>query len=171
MIVLETQRMRFRAHRPADLDAYCAIEADAEVRRFVGAAPRERAAAERKFRGVHLPAARKRVALRATEHKPDGRYIGYCGLYPNVVSTGPVAGEAVLAFYLARAYWGRGLATEAGRAFIDYGFGSLGLARILASVEAGNLRSFRVLEKLGFRAVGTETIGTRTFHNFEIGAG
>jgi ribosomal-protein-alanine N-acetyltransferase len=30
-----------------------------------------------------------------------------------------------LAFYLARAYWGRGLATEAGRAFVNFGFNEL----------------------------------------------
>jgi hypothetical protein len=43
--------------------------------------------------------------------------------------------EGVLGFYLARPYWGRGIATEAGRAFIDFGFEELGMTQIIASVE------------------------------------
>lgn len=167
MIILESERLLFREHEPGDLDAFCDMEADPEVRRYVGGAPRSRPGAERKFRSTHLRRAKARLALRATIFKPDGRYIGYCGLFPNVGSRGPVAGEAALAFYLAREYWGRGLATEAGRAFIEFGFGQLHLARIVATVEVGNAASRRVLEKLGFALTGTET-GMRSFHHFEL---
>jgi RimJ/RimL family protein N-acetyltransferase len=78
-----------------------------------------------------------------------------------------VAGEAALAFYLAREYWGRGLATEAGRAFIQFGFDRLRLNRIVATVQVGNAASLRVLEKLGFTLIGTER-GPRSFHKFEL---
>ena len=40
MIVLETERLLFRDHEPGDLELYCAMEADPEVRRYVGGAPR-----------------------------------------------------------------------------------------------------------------------------------
>jgi [ribosomal protein S5]-alanine N-acetyltransferase len=167
MIVLESQRLLFREHEPGDLDAYCAMEADPEVRRFVGGAPRTREEAKRKFRSTHLRHAKARLALWATIFKPDRQYIGYCGLYPNFGPQGPVAREATLAFYLSREYWGRGLATEAGRAFIEFGFGQLNLARIVATVEVGNAASLRVLEKLGFVLTGTEN-GARSFHKFEL---
>src|SRR5215469_2224853 len=36
MVVLESERLLFREHEPGDLDAYCAMEADPEVRRYVG---------------------------------------------------------------------------------------------------------------------------------------
>ena len=116
MIVLESERLLFREHEARDLDAYCAMEADPEVRRYVGGAPRSREEAERKFRSAHLKRAKARLALRATIFKADVRYIGYCGLFPNFGPRGAVAREATLAFYLAREYWGRGLATEGGLA-------------------------------------------------------
>lgn len=167
MIVLETERLLFREHEPGDLDAFCAMEADPEVRRYVGGAPRTREEAERKFRNAHLKHANARLALWATIFKPDRYYIGYCGLYPNFGTHGPIPHEATLAFYLAREYWGRGLATEAGRAFVDLGLGRLKLARIVATVEVGNAASLRVLDKLGFALTGTEN-GARSFHKFEL---
>ncbi len=54
-----------------------------------------------------------------------------------------------VAWRLARAHWGRGYATEAARAALDYGFGELGLAEIVAVTTPANLRSRRVMEKLG----------------------
>ena len=81
-----------------------------------------------------------------TVFKPDGRYIGYCGLYPNFGADGPIEGEAALGFTLAREYWGRGLATEAGRAFVAWGFNDWHVTRIVATVQAGNAGSVRVLE-------------------------
>ena len=162
MIRLETERLLFRDHLRSDVDAFCALEADPDVRRYVGGLPRPRADAERKFLR-HLKNARRRLALRATIFKADARYIGYCGLYAGDGRPG----EATLAFTLAKEYWGRGLATEAGEAFINLGFQRLRLKRLLAVAEVGNAASLRVLEKLGFSLVRTEA-GPRSFHHFEL---
>jgi len=78
-----------------------------------------------------------------------------------------VAREAVLGFYIAREFWGRGLATEAGRAFVDFGFDELKLTRIVTSVQVENAASIRVLEKLGFVVTGHET-GPRSFYQLEL---
>jgi RimJ/RimL family protein N-acetyltransferase len=51
VVVLESERLLFRPHEAADLEAFCAMEADAEVRRYVGGAPRTREAAEERFWG------------------------------------------------------------------------------------------------------------------------
>jgi RimJ/RimL family protein N-acetyltransferase len=83
MFLLETERLLFREHRRSDLEDYCALEADAEVRRYVGGAPRPREIAARRFRERFLKNAARKLALRATIFKADGRYIGYSGLYPN----------------------------------------------------------------------------------------
>lgn len=168
MIVLETERLLFRDHEPEDLERFCAMEADPEVRRFVGGRPRTRPAAERKFRDVYLPPVRDRMGLWATVLKPKALYIGYCGIYPHFGAAGAIPGEGVLAFYLARAYWGRGLATEAGRAFIDFGFEKLELSRIVATVQIGNEASLRVLEKLGFEWLLHDQSERRSFHEFEL---
>lgn len=63
--------------------------------------------------------------------------------------------EAEIGYAFARAHWGRGLATEAARALLAFGFGELGLHRISATCHAANLASARVLEKIGMRREGT----------------
>lgn len=166
-MILESDRLTFREHEPTDLEAYCAMESDPEVRRYVGGAPRTREESERKFRSTHLKRDSSRLALKATIFKPEGRYIGYCGLYPAFEPGRPLADEATLGFYLSRDYWGRGLATEAGHTFIEFGFTQLHLRRIVATVEIGNAASIHVLEKLGFAMIGTER-GLRSFYHFEL---
>ncbi len=168
MIVLESERLLFRDHEASDLNAYCEMEADPEVRRFIGGAPRARDAAVERFRkGLHRPAG-DRMRMWATVYKPEGVYIGRCGVYPHFTPEGPIKGEGALGFYLARAYWGRGLATEAGRAFVNFGFNELGLSRIVTAVQVGNSASVRVLEKLGFALVRTEQGELRSFYHFEL---
>jgi len=168
LVVLESERMSFRPHEVADFEAFAAMEADAEVRRYVGGAPRTREGAERKFRDVYLKPVEGGMGLLATILKADGRYIGYCGLYPSLDDAGGTRkGEAMLGFTLARPHWGRGLATEAGDALVRFGFERLGLRRIVSVVQVGNVASLRVLEKLGFSAVRREE-GKRSFDHFEL---
>jgi [ribosomal protein S5]-alanine N-acetyltransferase len=61
----------------------------------------------------------------------------------------------VLGYSIARAVWGRGLATEAARAIVDAAFeGCPELARVRAMVDARNVASLRVLEKIAMRREG-----------------
>jgi RimJ/RimL family protein N-acetyltransferase len=166
MIILETERLLFRPHEPGDLEAYCAMEQDPEVRRYVGGAPRTRETAEARFRGALQPAP-DRLAMWATILKSNGAYIGRCGVYPHIQHDTPIPGEGVLAFYIARLYWNQGFATEAGAAFVQFGFAELGLQKIVTAVQAENRASLRVLEKLGFSLIRIEQ-GPRTFHHFAL---
>lgn len=165
MHVLETERLLFRDHEDADMEPYCEMESDPEYRAPQRVHPREEL--ERSFRERWLPP--KPMGLLATIYKPEGRYIGRCGLYPCRGDDGEVIpGEARLAYYLARPYWGRGLATEAGRAFVLRGFNELGLARIEAGMNAANLASVRVVEKLGFVRVRSGEGGGNRWHDYEL---
>lgn len=164
---LESERLGFRPHEAADLDAFCAMEMDAEVRRYVGGAPRTREAAEERFWSRTMLPVEDRLRLWATVLKAENRYVGRCGLYPHLNCGVRVADEAVLAFYLAREFWGRGLASEAGRAFVDFGFDELKLGKIATAVDVRNAASVRVLEKLGFEMARLER-GPRSFYHFEL---
>jgi ribosomal-protein-alanine N-acetyltransferase len=167
MIILETERLLFRDHEEGDLEPFCEMEADPLVRQLSGGRPRPREEAERTFRDAWLP--KKPMGLLATVFKPEGRYIGRCGLYPHRGEDDQVIpGEGVLAFYLARPYWGCGLATEAGRAFIQYGFDVLQLSRIVAGANVLNLASNRVLQKLGFVWIYTGQGGGSSYHDYEL---
>lgn len=70
--------------------------------------------------------------------------IGWCGLrYLDETD------EVEVAYLLGRHYWRQGLATEAARASLNFGFEELKLEKIIAIVHPENLASRRVLEKLG----------------------
>lgn len=63
------------------------------------------------------------------------------------------SGNIELGYWIARPFWGRGFATEAGMALVDIAK-ALGLQRLEASHFLDNPASGRVLEKLGFEATG-----------------
>jgi len=165
-IILESERLLFRPHLITDLDDYCAMEMDSKVRRFVGGYPRSREDAEKRFpKNQAEKMGTDRLALWATIFRIENKYIGRCGLVPHFNPDGkPIPSEAALGFYIAPKYWGQGFASEAGRAFIDFGLNELGLTRIVASVEEGNDASLHVLQKLSFTIVNIEK-GQRTFYH------
>ncbi len=168
MIVLESKRLIFREHRIEDLDSYCAMEMDAHVRRYVGGYPRSRVDAERRFRDGPLRSTSSPLGVWAAVLKADGVYVGRSGLYPRVLTDGSVVEhEAVLSFYIALQFWGRGLATEAAIAFLRFGWEELKVRRVIATVQQGNDASVHILQKLGFGITETE-IGPRTFLKFAI---
>ena len=74
----------------------------------------------------------------------DGGVVGGVGL--EIDRTNQIA---ELAYSLAREHWGKGLMSEACRCVIDWGFRDLGLEKILAKTDLRNLRSSRVMERLG----------------------
>jgi len=165
--IVSSERLLFRQHIPEDIDAYCAIEMDADVRRYAGGHPRSREDAERRFMGTLEPIEGK-LNMWATVLKETGQYIGRCGVYRHFNNDDTdVPGEGTLAFYIAKSYWNQGYATEAGCAFIEFGFKELGLKRIVAHVQAGNGASLRVLKKLGFELESTE-VAHRTFYHFQL---
>lgn len=169
MSVLETDRLLFRYHEDVDLDAYCQMMAEPEFRRLSGGQPLSREEAEKSFGHVKETIG-KPMTLLATVYKPDGCYIGRCGLYPNRDddTNQIIPGEGVLAYYIARPYWARGLATEAGQAFLRYGFEELGLSRIVAGTSISNIGSNRVLQKIGMELVNTGGTGENTYNEYEI---
>jgi ribosomal-protein-alanine N-acetyltransferase len=167
MIILETERLLFRQHTMADMDTYCAMEMDSEVRRYVGGRLRTREEAEQRFMGLLTPVI-DRLSIWATVYKPENKYIGRCGVYPHFnEESKPIAGEGSLGLYIASTHWGRGLATEAGQAFIEFGFNELQLDRIVTSIDTRNDASVQVIHKLGFELISTQT-GPRSFYHFAI---
>jgi ribosomal-protein-alanine N-acetyltransferase len=169
MLLLQTERLLLRHHIEADLEAYCEMMADPEFRRLSGGRPLPREEAEQIFRERVLLHRPQGLGMFATESKPEGRYIGRCGIYEHRgADNAVVPGEGQLAYYLARPYWGRGLATEAGRALVEFAFKELGLSRIEAGINATNLASLRVVEKLGFVWLRSGEGGGNAWHDYEL---
>jgi RimJ/RimL family protein N-acetyltransferase len=92
--------------------------------------------------------ARERLSLAVTS-QADG-LIGVTGL-----SLKPMHRHAEIGYWIGVPYWNRGFATEAAAAVLAYGFGQLGLHRIVGRHFARNPASGGVLRKLGMRHEGT----------------
>ena len=89
-----------------------------------------------------------RLGWWAVEPRLEARLIGWSGLQYL-----PETGEVEVAYLLSRTWWGRGLATEAATACLQYGFEEFGLDRIVGLTHPDNVASQRVLEKVGLAFV------------------
>jgi RimJ/RimL family protein N-acetyltransferase len=156
MIFLETERLHFRSHEAGDETDFVSMHTDAEVRRYVGGQAWPVEKARTRFREQYLGRPVEIYGLWATVFKAEGKYIGCCGLRAPGNGVG-----ASLGYYLARPYWGRGLASEASRAFIAVAFTRLGLGCVEADAEEGNAASEQILRKCGFKYVRREAIPGR----------
>ena len=76
--------------------------------------------------------------------KSTGKMIGFCGLQALEGTS-----EIEIGWWLARAMWGKGLATEAAQEALRDGLGRAGLKRIVAIAQPENGASIHVMEKLG----------------------
>lgn len=84
----------------------------------------------------------------AIVYKANGKLIGSIGLESDKRRPGIASRE--LGYSLAEEYWGKGLATEAAKAVIDYGFREMNLEMIAVCTGQANQRSQRIIEKCGF---------------------
>ena len=88
--------------------------------------------------------------LWAAERKDTGRFIGYVGLWPATFPA-PFTPAVEVGWRLAADQWGHGYATEGARAALAYGFETLGLDEVVSFTSVLNVRSIRVMERLGMR--------------------
>ena len=148
MVTLETERLRLRMFREADLDAYAAMSADPEVMRYVGATgqPLTRPEAWRQMAMFLGHWQLRGYGVWAVEERASGAFVGRIGLFN---PDGWPGLECIWA--LARGAWGQGYATEGARRALDYAFTELDQARVISLIRPGNTASIRVAERLGER--------------------
>ena len=156
--LFETERLFVRHFQPTDLDAFAVLCADPEVLRYVG----DGATLERQEVGHWIEVCQTKYATRgygtsAVFEKASGAFIGYCG-----VVRAPERDFDELIYVFHRAAWGKGYASEVGRAMLKYVFGRSSLPVIYASIYATNLASRGVADKLGmtYEKELTDTDGT-----------
>jgi RimJ/RimL family protein N-acetyltransferase len=148
---IETARLRLRAFRLADAQALQRLAGDRQVAEgtllphpYEGGMARawiwDQALAYAAGTGIDF----------AIEVAEDGTLAGALGLVIDRVGA-----CAKLGYWLGRAHWGRGYATEAVRAVLGYGFAVLELERIWAPRFRWNAASARVLEKAGLAQEGS----------------
>ena len=138
-----TDRLSFRVWMDEDLVRFHQICSDLQVMEYVGDClvwSRQRTG---QFIKSAIDTSRQHGYCQwAVIHKADQQLIGYCGFVKT--DTAPEIG-----WRLAPEYWAQGLATEAARATLKHGIETLGFQKVIATVQAANTASIRVIEKLG----------------------
>lgn len=145
---LRTGRLWLRAWRDEDLAPFAAMNADPEVMRyFPGLMSREESDAM---------AGRIRSRMEAEGHgfwavEAPGvaDFVGFVGISRVAYEIPGITPCVEIGWRLAVPFWGRGYATEAARASLEFGFGTLDAEEIVAFTATGNRRSQAVMTRLG----------------------
>ena len=148
---LTTDRLRLRPFRITDADAVASLAGDEEVARNTLNIPHpyDRRHAEEWIASHRSQLEQRDSVTYAVTLMEDGALVGAVGLILD-----PANDSAELGYWIGREHWGRGFATEAARAVVEWAFETLDLHRIHASHFPRNPASGRVLEKLGMRREG-----------------
>lgn len=151
---LRTPRLLMRAWRDEDLQPFAAMNADPEVMRYFPSTlqAQESDALVDRYREQHAVRGYTVWALEVRESsRGSASFIGFTGLsIPGFQAPFAHAEPLVeVGWRLSRKWWGMGLASEAARAAIAYGFDEVGLPEIVSFTVPSNERSWRVMERIG----------------------
>ncbi|MHB1345548.1 MAG: GNAT family N-acetyltransferase [Thermoleophilia bacterium] len=162
---IETERLLLRALDEMDIDALVDLWTDPQVTAFLGG-PRDPDELRRSFGQDLGEQGADRYDLWPVVERSSGMVVGHCGLLGKEVDGVP---EVELVYVLASSAWGKGYATEIGRALLWFAFEEMGLPRLICLIDPGNEASGRVAERLGMRLEGmTARPGNRTLRVYAI---
>jgi RimJ/RimL family protein N-acetyltransferase len=145
-VILQTERTTLRRFTAADLDTIAGWLTDPVFTRFIGGV-RDRQGVEALFGRIERHWAEHGFGALAVTDRATGELIGRSGAAFHV----SWPDDPEVGWWIIPPWQGRGLATEAGGASVDWAFGALGFDRLVSVVLEENLASRAVMEKLGFR--------------------
>jgi RimJ/RimL family protein N-acetyltransferase len=150
---LITERLRLRRWSTEDVEAMTAINSDPEVMRWISdgsLSDRDRTAAS--IARCERSWDENGFGLFAVELRASGELTGFAGLaIPQFLPQ--ILPAVEIGWRLGRQFWGAGLATEAARAALAFGFEQCDLDRVVSIYQRDNLASGNIMRKLGMRLI------------------
>jgi RimJ/RimL family protein N-acetyltransferase len=144
---MKTERLLLRPWRSSDRQPFAQLNADAQVMEFLPSILSEQESNSLADR-IEAHFQEHGFGLYAAETRSKSRFIGYIGLsVPTFHAAFTPCVE--IGWRLAREYWGHGLATEGAREIVRYAFQELQLRELVSFTVPANVRSLRVMKKLG----------------------
>lgn len=156
-IFIETPRLILREIIYTDVERIFLLDSNPEVMKYIGVKPvTTLAESDETIKKIRKQYLENGIARWAVIEKQSNLLIGWCGLK---LLTEPINGFInvfELGYRFLPESWGKGFATESGKAVLKYGFTELNLAKIYACVDVENANSDRILkDKFGFEFQGT----------------
>lgn len=146
---IDTERLHLRPPTLDDFADLSRLQQDPEMMRYMSDGHLSAVEETQSWLAWHADLWRKSgFSMWAAELKLEGKFIGWLGVteprwFPELMPT------PELGWFIDRAYWGQGLATEGASAAIRFAFERLDIERLIGIYNAQNLTSGRVMEKIG----------------------
>jgi RimJ/RimL family protein N-acetyltransferase len=166
LVVVTTRRLTLRDIRLGDLDDVAALFADDEQMRYY-ARPRTRQEAASWIERNLALYRQHGFGFWALELTQTAQFVGYCGIRPLELDGKP---ELEIGWHVDKAFWKRGLATEAASAVRDLAARAR-FTRLVALIDPENLASCRVAEKIGMQREATTVLEDQAFAVFATRSG
>ncbi len=149
MIIATTDRLILRRWRPADRDPFARLNVDPRVMEFFPSVL-SRAQSDALVLQIEANFDLRGFGLCAVELRADGSFLGFVGLdVPRFEAAFTPCVE--IGWRLSAEHWGQGLATEGARAIVHHASENLKLEALVSFTVPANVRSRRVMEKIGMR--------------------
>lgn len=149
---IRTKRLTLRQWRAADAEAFAALNADPKVTRYLSSGL-DRAASDALLGRIVAEWADCGFGLWAVQVAETGEFAGFAGLH-RAPAAMPFTPKVEVGWRLAPAHWDHGYATEAAAAVLVDGFARVGLDEVVSFATVANVRSQRVMLRLGMRRAG-----------------
>ncbi|MDR5758760.1 GNAT family N-acetyltransferase [Caballeronia sp. LZ035] len=148
-LLIETKRLRLRSWTQSDKPAFRKMNADTRVMEHYPA-PLSHAESDALFDRICAHHEKHGFGFHVVELSATSTFVGFTGL---AIPQWDAAFSPCIevGWRLAREHWGYGYATEAARAELAFGFDALGIEEIVAFTAAINVRSQRVMHRLGMQ--------------------
>lgn len=143
--MIHTERLILRPIEPRDRDQLVTMLADPQVMRDLVRNPTRETAQASIDRHIGYRDSHG-LGFWTVEH--DGAVAGLCGLKPGAANT-PIHGETEIGWLFNKPFWGKGLATEAALASLEWAWANTAAPRVVAITAAGHIKSQQVMGRLG----------------------
>jgi RimJ/RimL family protein N-acetyltransferase len=147
MIICTSERLILRRWRREDREPFARMNQHPRVMEFMPS-PLSREESDRLADRIEVHFQERGFGLCAVESRNEGAFVGFIGLQiPSFQAAFTPCVE--IGWRLSADNWGKGLATEGARRMVRYAFEELGLESLVSFTVPRNVRSRRVMEKLG----------------------
>ena len=166
---LETKQLILRPLKISDADAFFKMDANPNVHKYLWQKPVLTIDETiETIRSVHEQYLNQKIGRFAAVLKTTNEFIGWVGIKFNTDIVNNKTKFYDIGYRLDEPFWGKGFATEASFAWLDYGFTQMNIQNMEAAAHIDNTASNRILEKIGMIKTGSYHEGQVEWNWFEM---